>query len=163
MAVLAAAAAAIVTVTTLYAQSPSADESGRALPVPHAPVAPGAGQGDPLPPAPEPAVADSVRTAPPGRVLAHGKGLVVDEVAGPDRAQPVRRLTVSGAFEVRALDYEVLLDGVVLGRGLLAEDLSSARVALPGGAALKAGAVVSVRYGAEEPVVVGPLALGGPR
>jgi len=163
VAVLAAIAASIVTVATLYAQSPSANENGQARPVPHAPVAPGAGAGDPLPPAPEAPVAAAVQTAPAGKVLAHGKGVVVDEVAVSERAKPVRRLTVSGSFQVGALDYVVLLDGKPLGRGLLAEHLDAAKVALPEDLQLKQGATVSYQYGHEQPVTVGALTLGGPR
>ncbi|GAA2842236.1 hypothetical protein GCM10010452_83180 [Crossiella cryophila] len=160
---MAAFAASIVTVTTLYAQSPSADETGAAQPVPHAPVAPGGGGGGPLPPAPEAPVAASVQTAPAGKVLAHGKGLLVDEVAVSERAKPVRRLTVSGSFQVGALDYLVLLDGKPLGRGLLAENLDAAKVALPADVQLTQGATVSYQYGHEAPVTVGTLTLGGPR
>lgn len=160
---LAAVAASIVTVATLYAQSPSADESGQPRPVPHAPVAPGAGVGDPLPPAPEPAVAAEVRTAAAGKVLAHGKGVVVDEVAVVERARPVRRLTVSAAFEVRALDYVLLVDGKPVGRGLLTENLDAARAVLPEDVQLKPGATVTYRYGDEAPVTVGTLTMGGPR
>lgn len=163
MALLAAVAASIVTVTTLYAQSPSAEESGQRRPVPQAPAAPGAGASDPLPPAPDAAVAASVQSAPAGKVLAHGKGLVVDEVAVGERAKPVRRLTVSGAFEVRALDYVVLLDGKPVGRGQLSENLDAVRVALPEDTQLNNGGTVTYQYGSEEPVTVGALTLGGPR
>ncbi|WP_143261455.1 hypothetical protein [Allokutzneria sp. NRRL B-24872] len=121
--------------------------------VPRAPVAeqPAARQAVP---APEAGVAEKVRSAPEGRVVARGPSMVADEITTHTDRAPLLRLTVSGEFPVRALDYTVLVDGQPVGRGIPTENLDAIRVALP---QPRSGAEVSVRYGDEQAKPIGQL------
>ncbi len=156
--VVAAAAlvvATIVSVSWISARGQADAEPG--FEVPRAPVAqqPAGRQAVPVP---DPSTAEQVRSAPQGRVVARGQAMVADEIATNTNRAPLIRLTISGDFPVRSLDYTVLVDGEAVGRGIPTEDLKAIRVALP---QPRSGAVVSYRYGDGKAAVVGPLQVEG--
>ncbi|MCP3800800.1 hypothetical protein NLX83_16155 [Allokutzneria sp. A3M-2-11 16] len=147
--------AAIVSVSWVGARGQADAEPG--FEVPRAPVAqqPAARQAVPVPDA---GAAEQVRSAPQGRVIARGPAMVADEIASHTDRAPLIRLTISGDFPVRSLDYTVLVDGQAVGRGIPTEDLNAIRVALP---QPRTGAVVSYRYGDGQATTVGPLKVEG--
>ncbi|HVX42647.1 MAG TPA: hypothetical protein VHC49_02115 [Mycobacteriales bacterium] len=103
-----------------------------------------------------PELVERARTAAPGRVLARGERLTVDELPATGAIHS-RRLSISGSFPLRAVDPTVTLNGMSLGRAVPAPDLHSILVVLPARTVVPDGAVVSYRYGSEPAVRVGAL------
>ncbi|MFB9904986.1 hypothetical protein [Allokutzneria oryzae] len=104
------------------------------------------------------ATAEQVRSAPQGRVVAKGPAMVADEITSPTGRGPLVRLTITGDFPVRSLDFTVLVDGQPVGRGIQTENLDAIRVVL---GEPRTGAVVSYQYGDGPRTTVGSLKAEG--
>jgi hypothetical protein len=98
-------------------------------------------------PAPPDAARDATVAATPGRLLATGQSLTIEEVPLADGTTILRLTATAGPYQMRDMPAVLSVDGQALGRAAESTDLSSLVLYTTDEAVLTDGATIALTYG----------------